>query len=161
MSGSFGLGVDNGGELGNAPNYLTIDGIEVTNGSLGDVLERRAGPNRGLTLSNMKISDNSSSGDLISVGSWDGLTLQNIELGPACCQGVGVAIGRGNFGAPQNRNINISGLYIHDIYDSCRYAGGSSARVPGSVTDSTPGTSTASRSRTRTTSRSAIRASSV
>jgi hypothetical protein len=128
VNGWITLGLNNGGEPGNAPDYLTIDGIDVVDGSLVGFWNG-GGPSRGLTLRNMKITDISNGTDLIALGSWDGLTIENVELGPACCQAVGLAVGRGNFGDPLNRNINISGLDIHDLSDTCATIGGSCSGV--------------------------------
>jgi hypothetical protein len=112
--GSFQSGTD-------APDYIAWDNIDITNGSFqancgaGTCAARIMG----LKLLNSVVKDASSGGDLVSWGSYGDVTIAGNEIGPGCCETVGIAFGKGGPSYPTNTDIVIRDNYIHDLYDSC------------------------------------------
>ncbi len=115
--GGIPLGVDNGSESGNSPS-VTLEGLDI-NGSVQCTWGAGA-PLKNITVKDSWVHDTSFAGDLFSCSNFDGVSLIDSEFGPACCQGTGPVIGLTNFGTPPNRNFLVSGVRVHDIYDTCR-----------------------------------------
>jgi hypothetical protein len=59
---------------------------------------------------------------LVYLNSSDHVLIQNVDLGPMCCDGDAVEIAVPRNGAPNPSNVVLDHLYIHDIYDSCARA---------------------------------------
>ncbi len=118
-----------------SPSNITIDGIDVN----GKIVARQ--PNSGnsstnVTLQNTHVWDLSSNlgddlgGGLISwsSGNVDGLTLNNDEIGPSCCNRDGLQFAISPPATTVPANVTISNSTIHDLYDTCN-------AVPSAITD--------------------------
>jgi hypothetical protein len=112
--GSFFTGAD-------APDYIAWDNIDLTNGSFSANCGAGTCAARinGLRVRNSLIKDASSAGDLVTFGSYNDVLIEGNEIGPSCCEGVGISFGKGGPSYPTNTNIVIRDNYIHDLYDSC------------------------------------------
>jgi hypothetical protein len=125
INGGLALGTDNGSESGNPPNYVTYDGMTL-NGSFFCVWAGGAA-STDVTIQNATISDTSSASDLISCGDSANFTVKNTILGPSCCTGVGIGMGKSNTTSPGNTNHLYQDLTIFGLWDSCVGAGGADA----------------------------------
>jgi len=120
------LGQNNGSLSGDAPSYLTFDGIDVR-GTVYTNYNQNVDPQpTHLTFRNGHIWSITSDGSGMLVASVDTLTLQDMEIGPICCGGGGsgddgIEIGVNRPGAPSPSNIVLNRVHIHDLYDSCSH----------------------------------------
>jgi hypothetical protein len=125
MTGSLTMGVDNGSESGNPPSYVTYDGLTISNGSVSCIWG--AGTTTDITITNATITDTSSGGDLVSCGDTTNFTLTDSTIGPLCCAGVGIGMGKSNGGSPGNTNHLYQDLTIYGLWDTCLGVGGADA----------------------------------
>jgi hypothetical protein len=113
------LGQNNGYASGNAPSYIAFDGIDV-NGSVGLVATPNSGqiPATGIVFKNLHIwsIQGACCGQLL-IGNHS-VTVDNVEIGPECCNSDGMLIGLA-IGQPNPNNIIIRNSYIHDLYATC------------------------------------------
>jgi hypothetical protein len=125
ITGSLTMGTDNGQETGNPPSYVTYDGMTISNGSVSCIWG--AGTTTDITITNATIKDTSSGGDLVSCGDTTNFTLTDSTLGPLCCAGVGIGMGKSNGGSPGNTNHLYQDLTIYGLWDTCLGVGGADA----------------------------------
>jgi hypothetical protein len=125
INGGLALGTDNGLESGNPPNYVTYDGFTL-NGSFFCVWAAGAA-STDTTIQNATITDTSSASDLVSCGDTTNFTLTDSTIGPSCCTGVGIGMGKSNTTSPGNTNHLYQDLTIFGLWDSCVGAGGADA----------------------------------
>jgi hypothetical protein len=125
INGGLALGTDNGSDTGNPPNYVTYDGMTL-NGSFFCVWSAGAA-STDTTIMNATITDTSSASDLISCGDTTNFTVKNTILGPSCCTGVGIGMGKSNTTSPGNTNHLYQDLTIFGLWDTCLGVGGADA----------------------------------
>lgn len=119
ISGVLRLGKSNNLASGNTPDHLAFDGININGGCLVTVYNR--GPqSTDLSFRNAHIQALNNSCHLVDLMSNDHVLIQNVELGPMCCNGDAVELAIPRNGAPNPSNITLDHVYIHDIYDSCK-----------------------------------------
>ena len=130
--GGLVLGQNSGSPSGDAPGYVTFDGLDV-HGSVGTAYNQNSDPApTRITIANSHIWSLDSDGSGILAQSVDHFTLRDVEIGPRCCGGNdagadGIEFGVPREGAPSPSNIVLSRVYIHDLFDSCSH-------VPTSIT---------------------------
>lgn len=118
--GDLTLGDNDGSADGDAPSYLTFDRIDVAGGSIYTYYNANGDPVPShLLYENAHVSCTSDCSGLVKTNSYSDFELENVELGPACCDGDGVEIGLPRNGAATPSNVVLDRVYIHDIYDSC------------------------------------------
>lgn len=122
--GSITLGGNNGQPSGDAPNYLTFDGISIEQGRYMTHFNGTTNPPHDLGLRNSRIWCTSGSSDcpgghLIQLRSTLNFIGVNVEAGPYCCDGDGIELEVPRFGAPSPTNISFDRFYVHSIYDTC------------------------------------------
>jgi hypothetical protein len=115
----------NGGSSDKAQDFIKLDGTVgslIINGSYtcwwnsgGAILDQY--------LNDVTITDTSSAGDLVSCGDTTNFSLTNSTIGPACCTGVGLGMGKSAIGSPGNTNHIITGNTIFGLWDTCTGAG--------------------------------------
>ncbi len=120
VSGTLALGQNNGSSSGNTPDHLSFDGINVSGGCL-QTFYNGGSQSTDLTFRNAHIQALNNSCHLVYLQSSDHVLIQNVELGPMCCNGDAVEFGIPRSGAPNPSNITLDNVYIHDIYDSCSH----------------------------------------
>jgi hypothetical protein len=130
VTGTLALGQNNGSSTGNTPDHLAFTGINITGGCL-QTFYNGGSQSTDLTFRNAHIQALNNSCHLIDLQSSDHVVIQNVELGPMCCDGDAVELGIPRVGAPNPSNITLDGLYIHDIYDSCSFASSSFGQCAG------------------------------
>ena len=119
--GSLTLGQNNGSLSGDAPSWLTFDGINISGGSLYTYLNVNTDHPGNLVFQNGQISCFRGCGGLVKTNSYSNVTLRNTTLGPACCNGDALEIGLPRSGAPTPSNYLLDNVTIRDIYDSCKF----------------------------------------
>ena len=131
VNGGLDLGASNGSASGNAPSNLTLDGINITNGTLDSVLYNAGAAPTNLTFENARISDTQDAGGSgIRLNSLQGALIQNVEVGPICCDADGIDVTIPREGAPSPSGITLDSVDVHDVYDSCTLL---TARLPGTA----------------------------
>jgi hypothetical protein len=127
ITGSLTMGVDINSEAGDAPNYVTFDGLTISNGSFvcHGALESSAATD--ITITNATITDTSFGGDLVSCGDSTNLTVSRTTLGPLCCAGVGIGTGKSSITSVGNSNHLYQDLTIYGLWDTCLGVGGADA----------------------------------
>ncbi len=105
-----------------APSNIVIDGIDV-NGSIG-VRQANAGVvSRNVTFRNMHVWSlaNISYNALVlwTSGAVVGLTYDNMDIGPACCNNDATELVEGPIAYTVPVNVTYSNSTIHDLYTSC------------------------------------------
>jgi hypothetical protein len=119
----------NGGSNDKAQSFIKIDGDVGTltiNGSFTCWWNNGAVAND-IYLNEITVTDTSSAGDLVSCGDTNNFSLTNSTLGPACCRGVGMGMGKADFGSPGNTNHIVTGNLIYGIWDTCNGVNGADA----------------------------------
>jgi hypothetical protein len=119
----------NGGSNDKAQSFIKLDGDVGTltiNGSFTCWWNNGAVAND-IYLNEITVTDTSSAGDLVSCGDTTNFSLTNSTLGPACCRGVGMGMGKADFGSPGNTNHIVTGNLIYGIWDTCNGVNGADA----------------------------------
>jgi hypothetical protein len=116
VTGGWIWGTDNGSSSGNPPSYVTYDGVTI-DGSINCIWG--AGLTTDITIKNAWIYDRSWAGDLISCGDSTNFTVEDTIIGPACCRGVGIGMGKSNVGSPGNNNHIYRDNTIYGLWDTC------------------------------------------
>ena len=128
INGELDLGANNGSPSGNAPSNLTLDGINITNGTLYGYYQSGT-PTANFVFENARISDTQDAGGSgIRLNSFQGALIQNVEVGPICCDADGIDMVIPRDGAPSPNGITLDSVNVHDIYDSCALL---TAQLPG------------------------------
>jgi hypothetical protein len=108
-----------------APSYVTFDGVTISNGSFACAWV--TDPITDITVTNSTITDTSFGGDLVSCGDTTNFTISRSTIGPLCCAGVGIGMGKSNSGSPGNTNHLYQDLTIYGLWDTCLGVGGADA----------------------------------
>ncbi|HET9721634.1 MAG TPA: choice-of-anchor Q domain-containing protein, partial [Candidatus Saccharimonadales bacterium] len=147
LSGYITLGANNGGPTGVAPSYLTFDGFDAAGFSeptSGIDTDSNNQPITAVQSTNITITNSwfhhwgccaqNSSETLVLVGS-DNFTIQNSEVGPACCSNDGfeTAGWYDPVSGTQHtmQNLTIDSVYVHDLFDTCGGTEGAATLYPG------------------------------
>jgi hypothetical protein len=119
FTGGVQLGVD-GRET--APSYVTFDGRSTTTirGHFSVNYNSGAQPSHDTLMNTHVLDPENAQGALVFSRDVSYLTVQNNDIGPACCSADGIGIEIRNNGDPVPDHIAIVGNRIHDLYDSCR-----------------------------------------
>jgi hypothetical protein len=119
----------NGGSNDKAQSFIKIDGDVGTltiNGSFTCWWNNGAVAND-IYLNEITVTDTSSAGDLVSCGDTNNFSITNSTLGPSCCRGVGMGMGKAAVGSPGNTNHLYQDLTIYGLWDTCLGVGGADA----------------------------------
>jgi hypothetical protein len=111
----------NGGSSDKAQDFVKVDGSIgslTINGSF-QCWWNSGGAINDIYLNDITVTDTSSAGDLISCGDTTNFTLSNSTIGPACCRGVGVGMGKSAIGSPGNSNHIYRDNTIFGLWDTC------------------------------------------
>ena len=128
VKGDLNLGENDGRQSGNAPSDLSLDGIDVQGGQLRGWYNAGPPPT-GFVFANAHLSDtNDAGGAEIRLDSFSNSLIQNVEVGPICCDADGIDMTIPREGAPSPNGITLDSVDVHDIYDSCRLL---TAQLPG------------------------------
>ena len=120
VEGDLQLGTGNGLVSGDAPSFLTINGIDVK-GRVKTFYNGTSEPKpTHITIENGHVWNTQSSTHLVDLTSLDDVVLRNLEVGPGCCDLDGIEVGIPRVGAPSPSRIRLVHVNVHDIYDSCR-----------------------------------------
>jgi hypothetical protein len=135
--GGLMLGKSGGGPAAadDSPSYLTFDGIDLKNGGFHNAYYSESNPRpTNIIFRNSHVWKNDSTltvdgGPGIGIGA-DNLVLDNVEIGPICCNSDAMQLSGGRNGSVFNNEV-LNNLYIHDVYDTC-------SSEPATVTDTYP-----------------------
>jgi hypothetical protein len=127
VNGTLALGENNGSLSGDTPSYLSFDGIDV-HGVLRTYYNQNTDPQPShISFLNAHVWNLTNSGHLLEFVDDDSVLVQNVDIGPGCCNGDGLDFTIARPGAPSPSNVTVDGVTIHDYFDSCSH-------VPSSIT---------------------------
>jgi hypothetical protein len=117
LQGQLELGANIGSNSGASPSNVVFSGFEVR-GNIRQWWEGSIQP-KNLVFRNLHIRWTSRNGlPALTLASADRVTVENVEIGPTCCNTDGIVIGKAP-NSPNPSNFIFDRVYVHDIANNC------------------------------------------
>jgi len=130
--GTLSFGANTGNSGGRPAQHVTIDGIRI-DGQVWTWYADGVRPSY-ITLKNLHMGQPNN--QALAAGSVFHFTLDNVVIGPECCNDDGAQIAEADSGDPQSSYVTLNHVTIHDIAISC--ANIPRGRYPDCASDSKP-----------------------